>query len=167
MVTEISTEHHFPLLFFSVYLIHTCNWCRKHWQDMTQKHIQAYPSTFTYVSSQEFAAEGSCIALNVTATCTKNPQGLLNSCKWPLPGHSGAFCHDGKQPYLLRHWPVMEDPTPQVLPLLANKSKAYFCDVPSPQRGVQPKENTILPLKNNLFPWKKSIPQRTGVSHLS
>lgn len=125
---------------------------------MTQKHRQAYPFTFMQENSQGFAAEDGCIALNITDTCTKHPRGPLHSCKRPLLGHPGAFCCDGKQSYLLRYWPVMENPTPKVLPLSANKSKAHCCDLPSPQRDVHSKENTLLPLKNILFPRKQRIP---------
>lgn len=86
------------LLFFSsVYLTHTCNWCRKYWQDMTQKYIQACPSTFTQENSQGFAAEDGSITLDVTGTHTKHPRGLLSSCKRALHGHPGAFYRDGKQ----------------------------------------------------------------------
>lgn len=62
---------------------------------------------------------------------------------------------------------MTEYPTQQVLLLSTNKSKAHFCDVPSPKTGVQPNENTIRPLKSNLFPRKQSMLQRTGVHHLS
>lgn len=125
---------------------------------MTQKYIQAYPSTFTQVNSQGFAAEDGSIALDVTGTCTKHPWGPLSSCKRALHGHPGAFYRDGKQSSFLRHCPVTEDPTPQALPLTANKRKAHVFDVPSPPRDANLKENTILPQTKHLFPRKLSIP---------
>lgn len=56
--------------FFSIYLTHGCDWCGKYRQDMTQKYIQVYHSTFMQVNSHGFAAKDGCIALDITGTCT-------------------------------------------------------------------------------------------------
>lgn len=97
--------------FFSIYLTHGCDWCGKYRQDMTQKYIQVYHSTFMQVNSHGFAAKDGCIALDITGTCTNVLRALWACVKRSLLGHPGAFSHDREQLYLLR--PVTHHQTSQ------------------------------------------------------